>query len=67
MIPSIHPYGNPGSFPELNRNPEYPMRDDGQWVPMGNPFGDDYYWFWKITRDHRSYPIDMYLYIEHRR
>lgn len=64
MIPSMRPYGDPGCFPELNRNPNYPMREDGQWVPMGNPFGDDYHWFWLITRHHISMPLNMNLYIQ---
>lgn len=67
LIPSMHPYGNPGCFPELNRNPEYPMREDGQWIPFGNPWGEDWLTFWNLTRNHQSKPLDMLLYIEHRR
>lgn len=67
MKPSLRPYGDPGCFPELNRNPNYPMREDGQWIPMGNPWGDDYHWFWLITRNNISKPIDMPLYIQHYR
>lgn len=67
MTPCLRPYGDPGCFPELNRNPNYPMREDGQWVPIGNPFGEDYHWFWLLTRQYTSKTIDMLLYIEHRR
>lgn len=63
MTPAIRPYGDPGCFPELNRNPNYPMREDGQWVPMGNPFGEDYHWFWLMTRKYHSMPFDSVLYI----
>lgn len=67
MIPTLRPYGDPGCFPELNRNPEYPMREDGQWVPFGNPWGEDYHWYWLITRNNISKPLNCYLYVEHRR
>lgn len=67
MIPSLRPYGDPGCFPELNRNPEYPMREDGQWIPFGNPWGEDWLWFWKLTREHISKSLNIYIYVEHRR
>lgn len=67
MVPSMRPYGDPGCFPELNRNTEYGMREDGQWLPFGNPWGEDWLWFWKLTRENHSKPLDMLLYIEHRR
>lgn len=67
LIPSLRPYGDPGCFPELNRNPNYPMRGDGQWVPFGNPWGEDYHWYWSITRKFEHKTLDMLLYIEHRR
>lgn len=67
MKPALRPYGDPGAFPELNRNPNYPMREDGQWVPMGNPWGEDYHWFWLMTRKHETKTLNMLLYIEYRR
>lgn len=67
MKPSMSPYGDPGCFPELNRNTEYGMREDGQWLPFGNPWGEDWLWFWKLTRDNLSKPLDVILYIENRR
>lgn len=67
MKPALRPYGNPGCFPEVNRNPNYPMREDGQWVPMGDPWGNDYHWFWLMTRKFETKTLDMLLYIEHKR
>ena len=30
---------------------------------MGNPVGNDFYYFYKLTREYHSKPIDVYLYI----
>ena len=33
--------------------------------PLGNPWGDDYYMFYKLTRKFKSKPLDMNLYCQH--
>ncbi len=33
--------------------------------PLGNPWGDDYYMFYKLTRKFKSKPLDMNLYLQH--
>jgi glycosyltransferase involved in cell wall biosynthesis len=35
--------------------------------PLGNPWGDDYYMFYKITRKFKSKSLDLILYIQHTR
>ena len=32
---------------------------------LGNPWGDDYWLFWKLTRKFHSLPIDLCLYYQH--
>lgn len=51
-------------FPEIK--PFFTVRDDeGKEVlkEMGNPMGDDYYLFYKLTRLYHSLPLDVYLYM----
>ena len=43
-------------FPELREM----YKDQAE---LGNPWGDDYYMFYKLTRNHRSIPLDINLYI----
>lgn len=45
-------------FPELREF--YPKGRE-----LGNPWGDDYYYFYKITRKYHSKPLDTALYIQH--
>ena len=39
--------------------------DDAQWLPLGNPWGDDYSYFFKLTRKNKSKKINCLLYIQH--
>lgn len=59
------PYGAPDSFSGVANNPNYPVREDGQYPPMGNPWGDDYQMFYQITRMYHSIPLDVVLYEQH--
>jgi len=34
-------------------------------APMGNPWGDDYYMFYKLTREHQSKPLDFAPYVNY--
>ena len=43
-------------FPELRK-----MYEDQ--AELGNPWGDDYFMFYKLTRNHVSIPLDINLYI----
>lgn len=68
-----HPYGNDDSLPALatRRWPElkdlYGQNETGQWLPFGNPWGDDWLYFYLLTRNHVSIPLDINLYIQHLR
>lgn len=62
---SEKPYGGDDSFSAKCNNPNYPRRADGQWPPLGNPWGDDYTMFYNITRKYHSQPLDLILYIQH--
>jgi len=35
--------------------------------PLGNPWGDDYYYFYTITRKFKSKPLELILYVNHTR
>lgn len=35
--------------------------------PLGNPWGEDYYYFYKITRKFKSKPLELTLYVNHLR
>lgn len=65
------PYGSDESFPALWVKQDEQMKEickqneQGQWLPLGNPFGDDYAFFWKMTRKHKSKCINAILYIQH--
>lgn len=41
------------------------QNENGQWLPMGNPWGDDYVYFWYLTRKFKSKMINALLYIQH--
>lgn len=61
---SDHPYGDSESFSAKCNNPNYQPDENGEWPPMGNPFGDDYFYFYMITRHIDSKPLDLVLYIQ---
>lgn len=39
--------------------------ESGAWLPLGNPVGDDYSYFWYLTRKHKSKMLNVLLYIQH--
>lgn len=41
------------------------QNDEGQYLPLGNPWGDDYSYFWYLTRSNKSKSINALLYIQH--
>ncbi len=64
------PYGKDGSFPErlVARNEKFKeicRMEDGHWQPLGNPWGDDFSYFWYITRGNKTKMINSILYIQH--
>lgn len=62
-----------GGFPETSTSDSFsreterlklqPFYKDG--APMGNPWGDDWFLFYKLTRKNISIPISEFLYIQH--
>lgn len=54
-FPEIQPY-----FQE--KHPDHPA---GLPRELGNPYGNDFYLFYKYTRRYHSKPIDKYLYVVH--
>lgn len=67
------PYGGPESYPALlvKKDPRFAeickQNEAGDWLPQGNPWGDDYTFFWWLTRDNKSKCLDIILYYHHRR
>jgi len=59
------PYGTPDSFSARANNPNYPVNSEGSFPPMGNPWGDDFEMFYRITRKYDSTPLDIVLYVQH--
>lgn len=41
------------------------QNDEEHWLPLGNPWGDDYSYFWYLTRKNKSKCINALLYIQH--
>jgi len=66
-------YGGDDSFPALLAKRDDKFKEickqdkDGNWLPLGNPFGDDYSLFWWLTRENKSKCLDCILYIHHTR
>jgi len=65
------PYGGENSFPAMwvQKDPQMKeicqQNEAGHWLALGNPWGDDYSFFWKMTRNHKSKMINAILYIQH--
>ncbi len=63
-------YGLDGCFSHLVQEaiPEikelYGQTPEGHWKALGNPFGDDYALFFKLTRDNQPVGIDLPLYLQ---
>ena len=47
-------------FPELGV-----MMKERNVDTLGNPFGDDYYYYYKLTRSYKSKALPLNLYIQH--
>lgn len=68
---ATHPYGTNGSFSAKAQNiwkgllELYGQNDQGQWLPLGNPWGDDYVAFYAMTRLNDVYSIPLPLYCQH--
>jgi len=65
------PYGDEYSFPALLVQKDEKFKEickqdkEGNWLPLGNPFGDDYAFFWWLTRENKSKCLDVILSIHH--
>ena len=64
-------YGGDNSLPALWVKKDKRMEEickqneKGQWLPLGNPVGDDYSFFWRLTREHKSKMLPVLLYLQH--
>lgn len=54
---------NPYDFHQQATDVHHLYPPDG--VTLGNPWGDDYLMFYRLTRKFRSYPLDVILYLQH--
>lgn len=67
---SPHPYGRGDSFSAMVQRqiPEikdlYGQTSEGQWKPLGNPFGDDYVKFFMLTRKNAVIGTNLPLYLQ---
>jgi len=67
----LNPYGIENTFP--GKLVEFDKifleicekNEEGHWLPLGNPWGDDYVYFWYITRQTQSKTINTILYTQH--
>jgi glycosyltransferase involved in cell wall biosynthesis len=41
------------------------QNDEGHWLPLGNPWGDDYAYVWYLTRKNKMKTINSLLYIQY--
>ncbi len=41
------------------------QNEKGSWLPLGNPWGDDYSFFWRLTRENKTKTLNVILYIQH--
>jgi len=73
MPESLQPYGNDGCFSHMAHEAVpgiaalYGKTESGQWPPLGNCWGDDWVYFYKITRDNDVVGIPLPLYLVHLR
>lgn len=51
-------------FPETKELYRLP---DGRYTEVGNPWGNDWQYFYRLTREYHSIPINTYLYVVHSR
>lgn len=65
------PCGGNGSFSEMAQNKWpalkelYGQYDNGEWKPLGNPWGDDHVMFFVLTRENQPVGIPLPLYLVH--
>ena len=65
------PYGSADSFPAVATQvyPElatlYGQNPEGQWLPFGNPWGDDWLAFYLLTRENVPIKLNIHPYIQH--
>ncbi len=66
-----NPEGGENSLPAcwVRRYPEMKeickQNEEGAWLPLGNPWGDDYSFFWRLTRNNKTKTLNTLLYIQH--
>jgi len=71
MPEAQHPYGSDDSFSAKAQNiwtglkEMYGQNEQGQWLPLGNPWGDDYVQFYALTRLNMPLFIPLPLYMQH--
>jgi hypothetical protein len=60
---------NDGAYDKVGENPEGIFTDGLLRVgfSLGNPWGDDFLQFYKLTRDNTSKPLDVALYVQYPR
>lgn len=65
------PYGGDDSYPaslvkkDKVFNEICKKNESGSWMAMGNPWGDDYTYFWYLTRKNKTKTLNNILYIQH--
>lgn len=70
---SAHAYGSDDSFSALVQK-QYPdiralygQNEEGQWLPLGDPYGDDYAKVFALTRENSVVGTPLPLYLQNRR
>lgn len=56
---------SPMKFAEMSGIPHYDGSADGKIRPMGNPWGDDFWFFKQLLKHWQSFPLNAYLYFQH--
>jgi glycosyltransferase involved in cell wall biosynthesis len=56
---------SPMMFAEMSGIPHYDGSGDGKVRPMGNPWGDDFWFFKQLLEHWQSFPLNAYLYFQH--
>ena len=56
---------SPLGFAEASGIPHYDGTADGKVRPMGNPWGDDFWFFKQLLEHWQSFPLNAYLYFQH--
>jgi len=56
---------NPTAFAKESGIPHYNGEADGNIRHMGNPWGDDFWYFRKLLEEYQSHKLNAYLYFQH--